>query len=444
MSLYSILFLIIDSAALLLLPRRFFIPSFLAGVCYTTVSQLIEVGGMHLTILRILIIIGILRIIMRGEHISGDKLNRLDWIVLFWGLWMLFSSIFHEDPKREIVFRSGLFLDALGPYLIFRVFFKSSDDISSAFGYLAILLIPIAIEMIVEHLTSTDLFYELAGNSKQLFDPEKGRIRAVGPFIHAILAGTAGALSFPLIVTLWFQRNRIVPLMGIAACLIIVITSTSSGPIMSLLIASTALIMWRYKHLLRPIKWIALLGYILLTLVMKEPAYYIMDRIDFIGGSGGWHRARLIESSIEHINEWWLYGTDYTRHWMPSGVTWSANHTDITNHYIHMGVTGGVLLMILFIMIIGTGFTFVGRALKEMKNEPKEIQFIVWSLGAALFTHAVTFISVRYFDQSIILFYMTLAAIGSLQAVMQREFSVKVKQESIELSEKVAHHPIVT
>ena len=68
-----------------------------------------------------------------------------------------------------------------------------------------------------------------------------------------------------------------------------------------------------------------------------------------------YHRAALIESAIKHLDEWWLAGTDYTRHWMPSGIPANENHTDLTNHYIAMGVMGGLLLLLLFIWLLLRG-----------------------------------------------------------------------------------------
>ncbi len=63
-----------------------------------------------------------------------------------------------------------------------------------------------------------------------------------------------------------------------------------------------------------------------------------MARIDIIGGSQGYYRAQLIRSSLEHLSEWWATGTDYTRHWMSSGIYANNRHTDITNHFLAMGV----------------------------------------------------------------------------------------------------------
>ena len=148
---------------------------------------------------------------------------------------------------------------------------------------------------------------------------------------------------------------------------------------------------------------------------MKAPAYYIIQRIDLTGGSTGWHRARLIESAFEHLHEWWMVGTDYTRHWMPTGVYWSPQHTDITNHYIYMGVLGGLPLMLLFIAILAKGFSIVGQTLWYLANQPPKMRFMVWSLGASLFVHAVTLTSVSFFDQSPLFLYLTLAGICSVR-----------------------------
>jgi hypothetical protein len=101
---------------------------------------------------------------------------------------------------------------------------------------------------------------------------------------------------------------------------------------------------------------------------------------------------------------------------MPTGVTWSPEHTDITNHYIKMGVWGGLPLMLIFIFILIKGFFFLGETLKQTVDLQPKFRFMIWSLGAALFAHAVTCISVSYFDQSFLFLYLTLAAISSIRS----------------------------
>jgi hypothetical protein len=194
---------------------------------------------------------------------------------------------------------------------------------------------------------------------------------------------------------------------------------------------------------MRRLRWAALFAIIGLAFVMKAPVYYLISKIDLTGSSTGWHRAALIEAAITHLNEWWIGGTDYTRHWMPTGVQWSANHTDITNHYIKMGVIGGLPLMLLFIAVLGKAFSAVGKLLAQHEDAPAQPRFLIWTLGSILFGHAVTMISVSYFDQSIIFLYLVLAAIGSLQGTNLAGVSVgdQIPCDNIQISgEDLCHN----
>ena len=98
---------------------------------------------------------------------------------------------------------------------------------------------------------------------------------------------------------------------------------------------------------------------------------------------------------------------------MPTGVSWNPKHTDITNHYLEMGVLGGLPATFLFVSLLVTGFAFVGRIVRFGEGLTPEQRFFVWTLGAALFAHVATCISVSYFDQSVFFIYLTLAGIAS-------------------------------
>jgi hypothetical protein len=98
---------------------------------------------------------------------------------------------------------------------------------------------------------------------------------------------------------------------------------------------------------------------------------------------------------------------------MASGVSWNPNHTDITNYYLHMGVVGGLPMMLLFIAAVAKGFFIVGKRLHSAEQLSEMQQYLLWALGCTLFAHAATFISVSYFDQSSVFVYLTFAALGS-------------------------------
>ena len=190
-------------------------------------------------------------------------------------------------------------------------FLSSLDDIINLCVLTSVLLLlPVAVEMIYEKYTGYNLFTELGGGSA--IHIREGHNRAQGPFAHAILAGSVGAACLPMMIGIWHHRRN-TAMVGIVVCMVMVITCSSSGPILSALASFGALNMWRYRqeHQLRFIRWLAVILYVALDMIMKDPAYFIISRIDLVGGSTGWHRSRLIQSSIEHLSEWWLYGTDY-------------------------------------------------------------------------------------------------------------------------------------
>lgn len=410
----AIVFVLGNAIALFLLPRRWAPLPLLIGACYMTLGQGIELGAFSLPVIRLLVAAGLIRIIARGEKVAGG-VNAVDKLMVLWSVWALISSIFHDDPSDELIFRLGLVYNACGIYFLFRIFCRSVEELIGLSRIIAFLLIPVAAEMLSEQLTGHNLFSVLGGVAESPAIRE-GRIRSQGPFAHAILAGTIGAVSLPLMIGLrpWYKKEAVI---GIIACCTIVFTSASSGPLTSALMSVGALFMWRWRNHMRLFRWLAVFSYIGLDLLMKAPAYFLIARFDLAGGSTGWHRAELIHSSIRHLNEWWFAGTDYTRHWMPTGVSWNPAHTDITNHYLHLGVIGGLPLMVLFIAILVKGFSFIGHTIRH--SELTQVsQFMVWCLGASLFAHATTFISVSYFDQSFVFIYLTLAAISSLYSTM--------------------------
>ena len=278
---------------------------------------------------------------------------------------------------------------------------------------LAWLLVPVAIEMMAEHIIRQNYFGAFFGGISDQVYMRAGKIRAQGPFVHPLLAGTVGAVCFPLFLGIW-NKYRVSAAVGLAACLVIVPASNSSGPLMSLLFATMALLLWFARPWLRAIQWSVVTAYVAATILMTRPAYYLISKIDLTGSSTGWHRSRLIEMAFSHIDEWWAFGTDYTVHWMGLGVDSNDKMSDITNYYIWMGVVGGLPAMLLLIAILWRAFAWVGRIVRDAPIEMAEHKFLIWCLGAGLFAHAMSSLSMGYPDQSMMFFWLNVGAISSL------------------------------
>src|SRR5688572_29796652 len=95
MSLLAICFLLVASIALIAVPRRLAPIPLLLGCCYMTMGQGIDVGGISLPIFRILLLVGVARVMVRGERLTSP-LNTIDKLVIVFGSWIVFASFFHK------------------------------------------------------------------------------------------------------------------------------------------------------------------------------------------------------------------------------------------------------------------------------------------------------------------------------------------------------------
>lgn len=403
--------------AILAVPRRWAAVPLLVGCCYMTKGQAVEVGVASFTVFRLLLVLGLVRVVLCGERIEGGLLL-IDKLMGAWAVWMIFAGFAHEwKPGSGPVFAIGTVFDQVQIYALIRIWCRDLGELGGVLKVLGILLVPIACAMLIEKVTARNSFAVFGGVPFETLMRE-GRLRAQASFRHPILAGTVGATVFPLMVALW-RTSPMSALIGMAACVTMVFASASSGPVMSLIFGLVGLALWRWRWCVRPLLWCGAATYVVLALVMARPPYYLISRIDISGGSTGYHRAMLIEQTFKHLGEWWLFGTDRTRHWMPLQGAISPEHTDVTNYYIAHGVQGGLPAMLLVIAMLVVAFRWVGAALREAEHVAPGWAFPIWCLGCGLLAHATTSISVAYFDQSMLFIWLNVAVIASTYASLR-------------------------
>jgi hypothetical protein len=273
-----------------------------------------------------------------------------------------------------------------------------------------------ALLMVIEKTTSHNLL-SIFGGVPEITGIRDGHLRCQGAFRHPILAGTFGATQYPLFVALALYRvkDRWLGLAAVISSMVIVVTASSSGALMTLIAGTAGLMLWKWRKYMRLIRRGTVVMILGLALVMKAPVWYLFAKLSDLTGGTGWHRAYLIDQTIAHFDEWWLFGTTYTAHWGPAGEIIAADHNmmDITNHYVMEGVKGGLLKLIFFIGIIVGCFKILGRQIRdEATSLPARL--LIWALGVSLFAHCFSFMSITYFDQSIVIYFWLLAVISSL------------------------------
>lgn len=399
---------------LVALPRRFATMPIVLVTCLMTFGGVVVVAGLHFTMLRILVLFGCVRLLARGEFRSIRWL-RLDIIVLYWVAASVITYTLLWLQLDAFINRLGLAYDTFGLYFIFRVLIRDKEDIIAVSRYFAIVLVPVACCMIMEKRTGENPF-SVFGGVPEFTQIREGTLRCQGPFGHPILAGTFGAVWIPMFLVLWQQKgmSRLFSLVGIAASTIITILSGSSGPIGTYACAIVALFIWPVRKNMRAVRWSIVGSLVVVQIFMNAPIWFIFAHMNFFSGSTGWHRSNLIDKTIRHFFDWWLLGTKDT-------ISWGVWYGDITNQFISQAVRGGLITLVLYVYIVVLAFSNLGRAMRMTRVQPRGLQFLVFGIGATLFAHVMSFLSISYFDQNVVNFYLCIAMTAAVMGIWGRQ-----------------------
>jgi hypothetical protein len=414
---------------MLVLPRRWAPLPIVLMTCYMTFGQQVVAAGLHFTMLRLLVFVGCVRIVVRREF------RRLEWLSLdsLMVAWILAGSVTYTllwGNAEALVNRLGWAYDALGLYFIFRFVLRDLRDVRHVCRIFAVALLPLAAAMVLEKLTGRNPFY-VFGGVPEFTDVREGVLRCQGPFGHPILAGSFGAAWVPLFVGMWLQGRgqRLLAMLGIASAGLITVLAGSSGPVAAMGSGILGCAMWPFRNSMKAARWGVVVVLVFLQIVMKAPVWFLFARVNIFSGSTGWHRANLIDRTITNFPDWWLLGAKDTMSW---GV-WAG---DITNQFILQGVRGGIVTLVLFTSIVVICFATVGRATRMMEGQSRNAQLLFWCTGATLFAHVISFMSVSYFDQNVVNWYLLLAITATMATQCRRAVRESSRKQNVDVPSK--------
>jgi hypothetical protein len=407
----GLIFTLSMGVLLLIVPRKYALVPVIMLMCYMTMGMRIMIAGLNFPMLRILLLFGTARVLLRQEF-RRLKLNSIDKVILWFVLVSMVTYILLWGDYEAFKNKLGMVYNILGFYFFFRFIVRDLKDIVRAFKIIALTIVPLAGLMLFEKTTGRNPFSMFGGVPEMTFVRD-GALRCEGPFAHPILAGTFGATLFPYFVALWWQsrKSRWIAVLGMVSALAIIFACASSGPVLAWGAGCGGLVMWRWRKYLRAVRWGMVLVPLILQMVMQAPVWFLIGRVGVVGGSDGYHRAYLIDRCIYNFRDWWLLGTKSTNAWANSD-----NHLfDVTNQYVAAAADGGLITLILFVWIIVLCFRGVGVAVKAAKQSdaPLGTQKTIWVLGCALLVHVVSYVSVTYFDQNFFNWYLLLAMIAT-------------------------------
>jgi hypothetical protein len=393
---------------ILVLPRRKAIAPFLLCAFLIPLGQTLVLGGLHLFVLRIILLFACGRMIFAAfssqGSIFGGGFGYLDKTFLLWAVFRAFAFMtLFSFQSAAVVNQASFLLDVFGAFFFLRFLIQDDDDILKVVKVLAVIVAIVGVCMLNEKFHSQNVFGYLGGFPivPQIRD---GAIRAQGPFSHPILAGSFGATLLPLFFWLWQSgKAKAFAVFGVIGSSCIVLSCASSTPLLAYVAGIIAVCFWPMRKHMRAFRWGLVLTLVAVHLAMKAPVWFLIARVDLTGASSGYHRAELVDQFIRHFSQWWLVGTT-------ANADWGFDMWDLSNQFVAEGVTGGLATFICFIALISMSFGRIGTARKAVEGDRNQ-EWFLWFLGAALLSHMFAFFGISYFDHTQVAWFALLVMI---------------------------------
>ena len=386
-------------------PRSKGITPFLLACFSIPLAQVVVVGGVHFTVLRILIIAGLVRRATLGRSSSEGKFpggfNPVDRMVVLWTMSACVILSLQWMNTQALIHNLGDFLDALGGYLVVRFFIPDGDALRRAIRTLAVVCIIQGVCMIYEQIAHVNVFSYLGGYGLTVRD---GKIRSQG-VLGCIAAGAFAGVLIPLFILMLTERkSRLIACAGLAGATTMVITSHSSTSFLAFAGSIVGLAFWPLRKQMRLVRWGLVSMLVGLHLVMKAPVWALIARIDLTGSSSGDHRYQLVNQTILHFSDWWLLGYRYYN-------LWGWDMWDTCNQFVDVALKAGLVTLVAYITIFSRSFGAVGNARKQVEGD-RGNEWFLWCLGSTLFATVVAQFGINYMAQLMMGFFPLLACIS--------------------------------
>jgi hypothetical protein len=289
--------LAVGTIAIFSVPRRFVFLPLLLVTSFVPISERLVILGMDFAFLRLMVVLCWARFLVRGEH-SGFKWNRIDMVFAAWIAWRMLATLVRTGSLGSLVRHAGLSIDALGIYFLMRVLIRSWRDLDPIILTFAFVAIPVALSMTYETSTGWNFSSVFSDHLEGVAMSRGGAVRARIGYAHPLIAGAIWASVVPLLAARWWKpgSSRAFTFLSVVAAITCVWASSSSTPLLGLLIALVAAGAWVVRRHMNWVRWAILGALILLQLGMEKPIWHLFQRVTAIGisGSTGYHRYRLL------------------------------------------------------------------------------------------------------------------------------------------------------
>jgi hypothetical protein len=399
--------LLLAIALILFLPRKYVVVPVLLMSFLVPLGQQVMAGGLHIHVIRIVLFASLIRMLVTKrspqKRAVEDGWDLLDKVFVTWAICRALAFVLLFREGGAVANQAGVLLDSLGGYFTLRFLIQDQEDIERTIKVLGFITVVLAAGMLNEHFRHLNVWGYLGG-ARLIPEVREGSLRAQGPFAHPLLAGSFGATMLSLFVWLWIgSKSKALAVMFVVSSGIVTVMAASSTPILAFAAGIFGICMWPLRRQLKIFRWSIVAALVGLQVVMKAPVWFIIAHVDLVGGSSGYHRARLIDQFIRNFFDWWLVGTN-------DNGSWGWDMWDTSNQFVQEGESGGLIAFVLFLALIVVCFKKIGNARKIVQGTGAK-EWFYWLLGTTLFAHIVAFFGVTYFDQTRMLWFAVLSII---------------------------------
>ena len=178
----GLVFTLLMGLVSLVLPKRHALMPIFALIFFMTMGERVMIGGLNFTMIRILLLFGWVRLVIRSE-IRPLKFNPIDIAIV---LWIVCGLILHNVLWRtgaEFQNSLGGAYDKVGTYFLLRFIVRDVQDVTRVIKGLAIFVIPLGVLMLNEKLTGRNMFFAFGG-VPEFTQIRADALRCQGPFSH--------------------------------------------------------------------------------------------------------------------------------------------------------------------------------------------------------------------------------------------------------------------
>jgi hypothetical protein len=413
------------------LPRKWVVVPFFLAFFNVPVTQVVVLGGVHFTVLRILILAVLARMVaFRGS--SSDRrfaggFNSLDRVVVLWSLSALIIFSLQWMEMQALIKCLGDLVESLGGYLAVRFLIPDREALRRSLYALAAVCVIQGACMVSEQFTHQNVFSFLGA-----YQPEtrEGHVRAQGA-IGGLYGGPLAAMLIPLFFWQWTGgKSRITACAGLAGATAMVFASYASTSWTAYGASLLGLGFWPLRKQMRLVRWGLIATLVGLHLVMNGPVWSLIEKVDLTSGSSSYHRYMLVDNCIRHFGDWWLLGSK-------SYGDWGFVMFDVCNQFVLAALRGGLVTLLIYVAIYKRSFGAIGKARKHVEGDLGQ-EWFLWCLGSALFSTVVSSFGINYMVHLMMCLFSLLACISV--AIFDARL-VTVRNEEVPAKARLASSP---